>query len=123
MEYKDEKYNYSYSAEEQNDINRIVEKYSPKTEKMTNADKIQQLDKSVERKAAVKAVSLGIIAALIFGVGMCCVMVWKNVMPIGIIAGIIGIVLACLSYPLYKKTISKERAKIAPVIIELSQNL
>ena len=57
----------------------------------------------MEKKAPVKlsgktigALLIGIVGALLFGVGMCLTMVWSN-MVVGIIVGIAGIiVLLCL---------------------------
>ena len=41
----------------------------------------------------VGAVALGIVGALVLGVGMCMVMVWEGLMVPGIIVGVFGIVL------------------------------
>ncbi len=45
---------------------------------------------------------LGIVGALVLGVGMCMTMVWQNLMIPGIVIGIIGIVLLLCLIPLYK---------------------
>lgn len=42
---------------------------------------------------------------------------------VGIGIGIIGIVLVCIAYPIYNRTLKKEREKIAPEIIRLSDEL
>ena len=41
----------------------------------------------------------------------------------GIAVGIIGIVLVCLAYPIYNRIVKKEREKIAPEIIRLTDEL
>ncbi len=51
---------------------------------------------------AVGTVALGIIGALVFGVGMCMVMVWEGLMVSGIIVGVIGIVLLLCLVPVCK---------------------
>lgn len=51
---------------------------------------------------AVGTVALGIVGALVLGVGMCMVMVWEGMMVQGIIVGIIGIVLLLCLIPLCK---------------------
>ncbi|MDE7423090.1 MAG: hypothetical protein K2N51_05280 [Lachnospiraceae bacterium] len=51
---------------------------------------------------AVGTVALGIIGALVLGVGMCMVMVWEGLMLPGIIVGVIGIVLLLCLIPLCK---------------------
>ena len=58
------------------------------------------------------------------GVGMCCVLVWMGPWFIpGIIIGIIGIAIIALAYPLYNYVTKKEREKIAPEIIRLTDEL
>lgn len=50
----------------------------------------------------VGAVALGIVGALVLGVGMCMVMVWEGLMVPGIIVGVLGIVLLLCLIPLCK---------------------
>lgn len=51
---------------------------------------------------AVGTVALGVIGALLLGVGMCMTMVWEGMMILGIIVGVIGIVLLLCLIPLCK---------------------
>jgi len=44
-------------------------------------------------------------------------------MIIGIIIGLLGIVLVALAYPVYSKVLKKERERIAPEIIQLTDEL
>lgn len=44
-------------------------------------------------------------------------------MLLGIAIGVVGIVPVCLAYPLYNRTLKKEREKIAPEILRLSDEL
>lgn len=64
--------------------------------------------RKMEKKAPIKmsgktigAILLGIIGALLLGVGMCLTMVWNN-MVIGIVVGIVGIVLLLCLIPFVK---------------------
>lgn len=64
--------------------------------------------RKMEKKAPIKmsgktigAILLGIIGALLLGVGMCLTMVWNN-MVIGIVVGIVGIVLLLCLIPFIK---------------------
>ena len=62
----------------------------PVWRKMENKEPIKLSGKTIG------AALIGIVGALLFGVGMCLTMVWSN-MVVGIIVGIIGIViLLCL---------------------------
>ena len=63
--------------------------------KMTNKDPIRMNGKTIG------AILLGIIGALMLGVGMCFTMVWSN-MVLGIVLGIAGIVLLLSLVPLVK---------------------
>lgn len=117
-----ETFSYTYSAKQQEEIKKIREKYAPK-----EADKMEQLrrlDESVTRKGTVISLIVGIVGALVMGFGMSCCMVWADkFFVLGIIVGIIGIALVCTAYPIYNYVVKKERAKIAPEIIRLTDEL
>lgn len=51
-------------------------------------------------KKAVGTIVFGIIGTLVFGTGMCMVMVWESLLVPGIIVGIVGIVFLICLYPL-----------------------
>ena len=58
------------------------------------------------------------------GTRMSLCMVWAGSMFLpGIAIGIVGIVLVSISYPVYNKIVKKEREKIAPEIIRLTEEL
>lgn len=117
-----ETFSYTYSAEQQEEIKKIREKYIPK-----EADKMEQLrklDESVTQKGTVISLVFGIIGALILGFGMSCCLVWTDTLfPVGIVTGLIGIAAVSSAYPLYNYVIKKERAKLAPEIIRLTDEL
>ena len=117
-----ETFSYTYSAKQQEEIKKIREKYAPK-----EADKMEQLrrlDESVTQKGTVISLIVGIIGALVMGFGMSCCMVWADALfVLGIIVGIVGIVLVCTAYPIYNFVVKKERAKIAPEILRLTDEL
>ncbi len=116
-----ETFSYTYSAKEQEEIKKIREKYVPK-----DADKMEQLrrlDASVTKKGTAISLVAGIIGALILGTGMSLCMVWTDMFLPGIIIGIIGIAVVSSAYPLYSHITKKEREKIAPEIIRLTDEL
>lgn len=131
MENKEkETFSYTYSAKEQNEIENIRKKYAaPEEDKM---ERLRRLDASVTGKATMTALIPGIIGTLFLGIGMSLSMSDLSGMLgfsqsmalfIGIMIGLIGIVLICLAYPLYNRVIKKERAKIAPEILKLTEEL
>lgn len=53
-------------------------------------------------KKAIGIVLLGIVGALLLGVGMCMTMVWQGLMVQGIIVGLIGIIILICLIPICK---------------------
>ncbi len=117
-----EGFRYTYSAKEQMEIKNIRQKYMPK--EMDKMEQLRKLDQSATQKGMAVSLAVGIIGALLLGIGMCCTMVWAGMWFIpGIIVGIIGIAIVSLAYPLYNHITKKEREKIAPEIIRLTDEL
>lgn len=113
-------FSYTYSAAEQDEIQRIRKKYVP--EETDNLERLIALDKSTTKKAAAVSITVGIIGSLILGIGMCMFMIW-NYPIVGIAIGSFGIAAIASAYPLYTVIVKKERKKIAPEIIRLSDEL
>ena len=125
-----EGFNYTYSAKEQEEIKAIRKKYAASEEAEDKMTQLRRLDASVYSKASAAALVVGIVGALIMGIGMSLVMTDIGAvlgtflaMVIGIGIGVIGIVLVCLAYPIYNRTLKKEREKIAPEILRLTDEL
>lgn len=129
MENRDDKFSYTYSAKQQEEINNIRKKYlDPEADKM---ERLRRLDASVTSKAASVALVVGIIGALIFGFGMSLIMTDLSMIlglfdvriSVGIIVGIIGFVLVGCAYPIYSHVLKKERERLAPEILRLTDEL
>ena len=125
-------FRYTYSAKEQAELKRIREKYTPSTEAEDKMAKLRRLDASVTQKAQVIALIFGIVGALILGAGMSlCMSDFAEIlgsyrdmaMVIGIPIGLVGGVLAAFAYPMYNFIVKRERKKIAPEIIRLTDEL
>ena len=123
---------YTYSAKEQEEIKAIRKKYAAKEQTEDKMAQLRRLDAAVTQKATSVSLVFGVIGALVLGMGMSLAMTEIGemvglhggmAMMIGIIIGIIGIVLVCAAYPLYNRIIKKEREKIAPEIIRLTDEL
>ena len=122
-----EGFSFTYSAEQQKEIEAIRKKYLPK-----EADKMEQLRKLhavPTQKAQTWAIAVGVIGALIMGTGMSLAMtdigaaLGSLAMVLGIVVGIAGMVVVALAYPLYNRVLKKQREKIAPEILRLSDEL
>lgn len=129
MENRD-KFNYTYSAKEQEEIKAIRKKYEMPKEAEDKITQLRRLDAAVSQKATSVALIFGIVGAIVMGSGMSLIMTdigkilgAKLAMIIGIVVGIIGIALVCLAYPVYNRTLKKERKKIAAEIIRLTDEL
>lgn len=122
MEQEKETFTYTYSAKQQQEIENIRKKYLPgEKDKM---EQLRKLDQSAVRPGMIAALTVGIISALILGVGMCCTMLWADTMFIpGIVIGIIGIAGVMTAYPLYTRITKKQREKLAPEILRLTEEL
>lgn len=115
-----------------NDQNFLIEKIRTQyTEKeVTGLDELKALDKKVKRPANVFAYVFGSIGAIIMGSGMSLVMTdiaetvaIPNPMAAGIVIGVIGMFMAIINYPIYKKMLGTRREKYADQIIVLSEKL
>ena len=96
----------------------------------TQLDELKALDKKVKKPANVFAVVFGIISAVVMGSGMSLVMTdigsivgIESPMFPGIIIGVVGLVMALLTYPMYKKILNSRKKKYANEIIKLSDNI
>lgn len=122
MSEKKDTFQFSYSAKQQEEIRKIREKYTPKEE--SKMERLRKLDESATRPGTIAAVTLGVIGALLLGVGMSCTMVWDTSLFIpGVIIGITGIALGIAAYPVYSRVTKKRREKLAPEILRLTDEL
>ena len=122
-ENRENKFAFTYSAKQQEEVKRIREKYVV-SEEENKLEQLRRLDAGVTRKGTTVSLIVGILSALILGVGMCCCMVWGGVWFVpGIVIGVVGIAGVALAYPLYNRITQKERARVAPEILRLTDEL
>ena len=120
QEKQNEVFEFTYSAEQQEEVRKIRRKYAPQEE--DKMERLRRLDAGVTRKGTMAAVAVGTVGALLLGIGMSCCMVW-DLFPVGVLVGIAGILSMALAYPLYERITRKEREKIAPEILRLTDEL
>lgn len=127
MEENKETFHYTYSAKQQEEIKTIRKKYmAPEEDKM---EQLRRLDRRASQKAQAWAIALGVVGALVMGTGMSLAMtelsgfLGGTAMFIGIPVGLMGMVLAALAYPVYNRVLKKERQRVAPEILRLTDEL
>lgn len=127
-----ETFTYTYSAKEQKEIQAIRQKYAAPAQAQDKLGQLRRLDAAVTRKAQTVSLVFGVIGALVLGSGMSLAMTDLGgilgldsvmAMAVGILLGGIGMVLVGAAYPVYNRILKKERAKIAPEILRLSDEL
>ena len=122
MEHNKEPFEYTYSAKQQAEIEQIRRKYMPK-----EADKMEllrKLDRDVTKPGTIWSITIGMIGCLLFGIGMGCVMVWADSFFVwGIVIGMIGMIAVAMAYPVYAKITEKQKEKLSPQILALTEEL
>ena len=127
---KSEEFKLTYSAKEQEELRKIRQKYVPK--EVDRMEQLRKLDAGVTRKAVVISLVAGIIGALVLGFGMSLIMtdvgetlgLYGTIQVVlGVVIGMIGVVLVSVAYPIYNRIARKERERIAPEIIRLTDEL
>lgn len=120
-------FEYTYSAQQQQEIEAIRKKYLPKEE--DKMEQLRRLHSIPTQKAQAASIAIGVLGALILGTGMSLCMTELGAalghlaMVIGILVGVLGLIMVALAYPLYNFVLRKERQRIAPEILRLSEEL
>jgi len=120
-------FEYTYSAERQQEIEAIRKKYLPPEE--DKMEQLRRLHSIPTQKAQAASIAIGVLGTLILGTGMSLCMTELGAalghlaMVIGILVGLFGLVMIALAYPVYNIVLRKERQRIAPEILRLSEEL
>ena len=104
----------------------LANEYAPKDDSKVIA--LRKLDARAKLPATVFTYSVGMISALIAGVGMCLSM---NVIGngssvsfvLGVIIGLVGLAGTGINYPVYKKMLARGKQKYAFEIMELAKEI
>jgi len=92
-------------------------------------EQLRKLHGIPTQKAQASSLAVGIIGALIMGTGMSLAMtdigaaLGSLAMVLGVAVGLVGMVLVALAYPLYNRVLKKQRERIAPEILRLTDEL
>lgn len=115
-------FEYTYSAAQQEEVKKIREKYISAPKEEDKLETLRRLDASVTKKGTILSLILGIIGTLIFGTGMCCCLLW-SMFVLGVFVGLVGLVGVSMAYPVYSHITKKEKERLAPEILRLSDEL
>lgn len=103
----------------------IAKEYAPKENSKIVA--LRKLDRRAKLPASVFTYTFGIIAALVFGTGLCLSMqvIGDGALgvAVGIAVGIIGMVGCGVNYPIYLRLLEKGKRKYAYEIVELAKEI
>lgn len=105
---------------------QLANEYAPKDASKVVA--LRKLDSKAKMPATIAVYTIGIVAALVMGMGMCLSMKVigdgsTGMFVIGVVLGILGIAAAGINYPLYKKLIARGKEKYAYEIMELAREI
>lgn len=104
---------------------RLASEYAVKDTSKVTA--LKKLDRQAKLPANIVAYSLGIVAALVTGTGMCLSMKvigsGNGMMILGIILGVIGFAGMGVNYLLYRRMIESGKKKYAFEIMELAKQI
>lgn len=120
-------FEYTYSAQQQKEVEAIRRKYIPKEE--DKMEQLRRLHSIPTHKAQSASIAIGVIGVLLLGFGMSLCMtelgaaLGNLALTMGIVVGLAGILLVALAYPVYNRTLKTERARIAPEIMKLADEL
>ncbi len=115
-------FNYTYSAEKNKEVESIRRKYLPHSE--SEIDTLRKLDARVRTAGVIEGLCIGVIGALIFGIGTC--------FFLGVFAGfpwltallmITGALVMIPAYPIYRKLAQRTKTELTPEILRLSEKI
>ena len=117
-----EMFSYTYSAAQRDEIENIRKKYIRSDNQAGKMEELRKLDKGSVKYAKIPSLTVGVCGILTMGGGMSAVMVWNNFV-LGIPLGLAGVCLMAVAPLLYRYLLKKRRERIAPRILELTEEL
>lgn len=121
-------FQFTYNAQMRKEVELIRSKYINKDE--NKLDRLKRLDQGATNKATTGALIAGITGTLLLGTGMSLFMTPLGsslgstlAFALGLVLGTIGIAGIVLAHPLYRRILKREREKIAPEVLLLTEEL
>ena len=115
-------FTYNYSAVRNKEVESIRRKYLPEEE--SKLETLKRLDYKVQSAGMLESLCIGIIGALVFGIGMCFFLeVFAGEAWLTAILMICGTLLMIPAYPIYRRIARKTKAELTPEILRLSEEI
>ena len=115
-------FTYNYSAARNKEVESIRRKYMPREE--SKLETLKRLDYRVQSAGMIEGLCLGIIGALVFGIGMCFFLeVFAGATWLSALFMIIGTLLMIPAYPIYRRIARQTKEKLTPEILRLSEEI
>ena len=118
-------FEFKYKAPSQNErkeIESIRNSYMPKSKEEQDLETLRSLDSKVKNIPMILSISIGIIGALILGVGLTMCLEW-NLLIWGIVVGVVSLPPIIIAYPLFTRLSKKMKDKYGQQILQLSDKL
>jgi len=115
-------FRYQYSAARNREAEAIRKKYMPHEE--SKLDILRRLDRRVQGAGKIEALSLGVVGALVFGVGLCFRLgALSGANWIAAVLMLIGTGIMIPAYPIYRRIFEKTKTELTPEILRLSEEI
>ncbi len=109
-------------------VQKIRDQYTDR--EITELDRLKALDARVKGPVRVFAYVFGSLGAVVMGAGMSLVMTdlggflgLENPLVPGILVGLVGLVMAAVNYPVYRRLLAGRRKKYADQVLAMSDRL
>ena len=115
-------FSYQYSAKQNREVEHIRRKYLPKEE--NKMETLRKLDARVQMAGMISSLCIGVVGALVFGLGMCFFLdVFAGAAWLTALLMVLGAVIMIPAYPIYRRIARKTRTELTPEILRLSEEI
>lgn len=115
-------YNYVYSAKSYDEVEAIRKRYV--REEPDALEQLKSLDSKVRTAGTLEGLTLGIIGALVFGIGLCIGLdAIGGSDVLSVLFCIAGALMMIPAYPISKRISNKTKAELTPEILKLSDEI
>ena len=115
-------FTYNYSAARNKEVENIRRKYLHEEE--SKLETLKRLDYKVQSAGMIESLCIGIIGALVFGIGMCFFLeVFAGATWLSALFMMVGTLLMIPAYPIYRRIAHRTKEKLTPEILRLSEEI